>query len=356
MKNNKSIIQIGRTIIQILAFVLYTGLWILTFEGLKQLYLYFTTGTPRGAELFSYIIPIIAIIPVSVLFGRFFCGWLCAFGSFGEFLYSATSKLFKKKKITPQVDGILKYFKYVVLAFIVFVFWSGMVSTASILSPWDSFGRMFSFVVGQNGFTFNFALPAITIGLVLLAGIIAGSIYVERFFCRYMCPLGAFFAVTSKLRILKIKKPTQHCGSCRVCTNNCPMGIELYKKEKITSGDCISCLKCTTVCPRQNTKLAVYATDLTPAVAAGIALSTMFGSYALANQVDSHLNKIASHSVQTKTANAQKAVATVSTNKYKNGTFTGVGQGYQSNVQVSVTVANDRITNVVVDSINDVPQ
>ena len=92
---------------------------------------------------------------------------------------------------------------------------------------------------------------------LILVFIIIGAIFIERFFCKYLCPLGAIFAITSKLRLFKIDKPSAKCGKCRVCTNNCPMGIKLYKNEKVNNGECINCLRCTEVCPRKNAQASL---------------------------------------------------------------------------------------------------
>ncbi|MEI6602875.1 MAG: 4Fe-4S binding protein [Clostridia bacterium] len=394
-------LQFIRRIVQVLGFVFYSGAWALTFQALSQIYLRITTGAPAGAELFAYLAEAIAIIPVTILFGRFFCGWLCAFGSLGDFIYSISSKFFTKK-MPAKTDAALKYVKYGVFAIVAVVLWTGLLSTTEVLSPWDSFARIFLFQNDASGIAFKLALPVMSVGTILLVMMMAGSMFVERFFCRYLCPLGAFFSVTSLLRVFKIKKPTASCGSCRSCTNNCPMGINLYEKEKIGSGECIMCMKCTTVCAKSNTKLGVYAADLSPAIAAGIAVSTMVGAYSIDKQLEARANanqpsitEVYNPSNRTKTpvvkaaparvryseeddeeyrsapALSQRSAATrpatpvtapaaivapaTSGGVYKNGTFTGTADGFNGPLSVSVNIANDKITSVVVGANSDYP-
>ncbi|MGL5577034.1 MAG: 4Fe-4S binding protein [Sarcina sp.] len=64
----------------------------------------------------------------------------------------------------------------------------------------------------------------------------------ERFFCRYLCPLGAVFSIISRFKILKINKKKDKCGKCRLCTNKCVMGISLYEDDNVKSGECITVL------------------------------------------------------------------------------------------------------------------
>lgn len=130
--------------------------------------------------------------------------------------------------ISKKTDRQLKYIKYVILAFLIFVVCTFDVTAFSTFSPWDVFGMLAA--VGKAP-DFSYVAENLTIGFVLLILITIGSMFVERFFCRYLCPLGAFFALTSKLRIVKIRKTRTKCGSCRICTNNCAMGIPLYKYE-----------------------------------------------------------------------------------------------------------------------------
>ena len=344
----------------------------------------FLKGDFNFIQVFPRLIAVVAIVPITIFFGRFFCGWFCAFGLFNDFVYMISSKVFKTKfKVKRKLDAILKLLKYFVLVFIIIVIWTKGNTLFDNSSPWDAFALITNFPK---------AITSYFIGFVLLALITVGAIYIERFFCRYLCPLGAIFVLLSKFRKIKIDKLTEKCGKCRICTNNCSMGINLCKMEQVSSGECINCLKCIDVCPRSNPKISYMDENFNPAFASSIviiAFATLYvGSSVLGNVISNNTKVAASvtsnsntnqgdnatsnnddtqhkttqnsedsgtnaNSNNAKTVPKTKAPSSTVNSKYKDGTYTGTGYGYMSDINVSVSINNDKITNVKVDSIND---
>ena len=108
-----SLLKIARILLQIVFFIFLPSLYISTFSGIQQIYQAIIQQNIT-ADILPQIIEVIAIIPITVLLGRFFCGWMCAFGSFTDFIYLAVHKVFKKKiKINEKVDRWLKSIKYI---------------------------------------------------------------------------------------------------------------------------------------------------------------------------------------------------------------------------------------------------
>jgi len=379
MKKKISEIQIFRHITQIAFFVLLPGLFALAFGQVKLIYTMILKGDFNFIQAFPRLIAVVAIIPITIFFGRFFCGWFCAFGTFNDFLYMISSKVFKTKFIVnKKLDAILKLFKYIILVFIIIVIWTKGNTLFDNSSPWDAFAQVTNFPQ---------AIANYFIGFALLAFITLGAIFIERFFCRYLCPLGAIFAIISKVRKVKIYKPTEKCGKCRICTNNCSMGINLYKRSEVSSGECINCLKCIDVCPRNNPKITYMDENLNPAFASSIAIvafAALYGGSSVLGNVISANTKAPTSITSNRTINqgdnttsnsgdnqpqttqnsndtgttsnsnsAKTAPSSVANSKYKNGTYTGTGNGYRSDLTVSVSINNDKITNVDVVSIND---
>jgi hypothetical protein len=176
------------------------------------------------------IVLAVSMLGITMIMGRFFCGFLCAFGSMGDFFWFVGSKLrLRRPKIGERADRLLKLLKYALLIGIVLLIWTFGVSILSgTQNPWTVFGMYASY----KGWTDLSALWSVGAALLLL--IIVGSMFIERFFCRYLCPLGAIFAIVSKLRLFKIRKPRTACGACRACTKRCSMGIPLYRYSVVT--------------------------------------------------------------------------------------------------------------------------
>jgi uncharacterized protein with FMN-binding domain/NAD-dependent dihydropyrimidine dehydrogenase PreA subunit len=348
MKKHKvSLMKITRHSAQIIFFIILPGLYISAFSGIRDIYVALINNSFSAAQMLPQLVEAIIIIPMTVLFGRFFCGWMCAFGAFGDFIYSLSRKLFNMKfRMNESADKALKFVKYIVLIFLTIVLWTFNSTKFDSLSPWDVFGMLAT--VGKSP-AFSYVASNMAAGLILFALIAAASFFVERFFCRYLCPLGAVFAITSRLRIAKIQKPSEKCGKCRICTNNCAMGIPLYKTDVVDSGECIHCMQCVTQCPRKNVTLAVSEKDVRPLVASVAVVTAMTGLYYAGNL---GANAVASSNtnISVMSVNSQST----SHSLYLDGTYQESGTGFRgATTEVSVTVKNGKITDISTISYGD---
>lgn len=343
MKSRIQKMQILRIVVQIAFLFLLPGLFTLTFSGIKGIYLSIIKGTFNLAQSYPNMIELFTIIPLTIIFGRFFCGWMCAFGTFNDIIYKMSKYVFKVNyKVNSTTDAVLKYLKYVVLVMLIVFVWT-MGSTLFVTSnPWDAFGQITSFPQ---------VISKYTVGFILLVLIGIGAAFIERFFCRYLCPLGAIFGIVSRISIFKISKPNDKCGKCRICTNNCSMGIQLYKVQEQRGKECISCLRCVEVCPRRNTQANILNENVNPALASSIAIAGFGAIYALNSVGGPAVTKY----MPVTASMSSVAVAGAQQGKYKDGTYKGSADGYQSTIAVTVTVKGSKITDVSVDSINDTP-
>lgn len=325
-----------RRITQLVAFFLLPGLFTTVFYGIKELFTSLVAGDITTAMSASEILPLTAIILATALIGRYFCGFFCSFGAMGDLLWFISKKTIKPRtRLSEKADAILKYLKYAVLLFIVIGIWIlGLVSIDSMSNPWNIFG-IYSSVTSWTSIQY-----LLTVGGLLLLLIMAGSLFVERFFCRYLCPLGAIFALTSRFRLFNIKKKRDNCGSCRVCTNVCSMGIPLHRYDKVTSGECINCFACTSQCPRKNAQVNPAPAVASVASVAAISSLMYVGNIASASTSDEY------------TLNSSTVSQTVS-GQYADGTYTGSGSGFRGDTTVSVTVENGYITDISVVSYVD---
>ncbi|MFZ0529228.1 MAG: 4Fe-4S binding protein, partial [Propionicimonas sp.] len=87
------------------------------------------------------------------------------------------------------------------------------------------------------------------VALLILAAVVAASLVVDRFWCRYLCPLGAVLSVVGRFSLLRIRRAPSACTDCTLCDRPCPVGIEPSKAKPFVSSDCIGCMDCVATCP-----------------------------------------------------------------------------------------------------------
>jgi polyferredoxin len=334
-------LQISRLISQVIFLILMPELFTLVFNQIKKVYTTVIKGSFDISSMWPQLLAMLIIIPITIILGRFFCGWLCTFGALNDFIYMISKKVFKTKfKVDEKVDSVLKYLKYVILLFVIVFIWTSGSKAFDSYSPWDAFAQVDNIsgvIAGYTG------------GFILLAIIAVGAVFIERFFCRYLCPLGAVLAILSKARIFKIKKLRDKCGPCRICTNNCSMGIKLYQVDKVSSGECINCFKCIDVCPRKNTQASIFGEKVNPLLPGAIAIAAFTGMNALGGVMSDKMSKNSANNTTASSSNINKSEQ----KKYKDGTYTGVGQGKNPDLKVSVTVSNGKVSNVEILSANE---
>lgn len=342
--NKPKKLQIFRVVIQIVMLFLLPGLFIMAFNELKEVVKMIASFNFNFIQVIPSLVELIALTVLTMIMGRVFCGWFCAFGAYNDLIYLASKKIFKTRfKINENIDSYLKYLKYVVLFTILLV--SSILGSKifSSASPWDVFAQISDF---PN------VLISLPIGFSLLLLITIGAFFIERFFCRYLCPLGAFFSLISRMSILKIRKPSSKCGPCRVCTNNCSMGLKLYKKETVHGGDCINCLKCIEVCPRRNACVNILGQDVNPAFASSAAMAAFIGIYGASNLGGYIINQ----RIPESTRIAALGTTNTSSQKYKDGTYQGSGTGFRGGTTiVELTISNGKITDITTISSEDTP-
>ena len=178
----------------------------------------------------------VLLIPAFV-FGKYYCGWICPKGAIQELLYREKYGI----KVHPTVDRVLKYFKYVVLL-------------ALIVVPlvWQ-----FPLMQHIGPFKVIFNLDGSTFLVIFLAIVLLTSIFIERPFCRYFCPIGALLGLINKIAPFKIRgSGINSCSACGMCDRACPTAALYSRNSKglnkcgFQESECIVCLECTKSCRR----------------------------------------------------------------------------------------------------------
>ncbi len=160
------------------------------------------------------------VLVTSLIWGRFYCGYLCPFGVFTDLLNKISPV---KLKVPYKYQSKLRLVKYAIFAIVIFEILQG-----TILYQFEPFGTFFLF----SGDTFAW---------VFLGLILGTSIFLNRFYCKYICPAGTGLALVSWFRMREIKRWPE-CKKCMVCANQCePQAI---KGDKISAFECMNCRGC----------------------------------------------------------------------------------------------------------------
>lgn len=186
-----------------------------------------------------------------MLLGRLVCGFLCPFGWIQELLNKIP---LKKLSVPTGVDRRMRLFKYFVLALFVLALPAFAVDAFGLGAPW------FCKWICPAG-TLEGGIPLVSASASLRAGLgftfwwkisllvltLLASICIYRPFCKYICPLGAFYALLNRVSLSRMELDSKKCIACGACVRSCPMQVQLLKN--INSPECIRCGRCAKTCP-----------------------------------------------------------------------------------------------------------
>jgi len=224
-------------------------------------------------EMIGRVLWSLILIGATLAFGRFFCAYVCPLGASIDFL---DFLLFRKSKRPGlKTDSRLRRWKYFLLIVIIAAAVTG-VSLAYLLDPIALLTRFYTLVLypltvtvvnllldllrplSQGLGWVNLAhlhypqpvyyMTALT--LAIFGAVIALNRFAPRFWCRYLCPLGALLSLISPLGVFK-RRVSGECNRCMVCRNGCPMGAIGEDPFIAGAADCIQCRECALICPQK---------------------------------------------------------------------------------------------------------
>lgn len=221
------------------------------FGGAETLYRYITSGGEFVPHIHLSNIVLFGGVLLTALVARSaFCGWVCPLGFIQEIVSGLSAYAQKRVAVVRRavrvikawggrlaiIDRLLRLLKYGVLIWAV----TGTAVTGVLVfrdyDPWAVILHITELSLGP--------------GLVILATMLVASLFVERPWCRYACPLGAISGLVAKLSPVYVKRTDTACKPCTLCTQACPMGLPVHTATTIKSADCNGCLECMEACPR----------------------------------------------------------------------------------------------------------
>jgi ferredoxin len=184
---------------------------------------------------------LISLLITTLLFGGIFCGWICPLGT----LQDALNRLGKKLKL-PQIkvpqtwDYYLRWLRLPVLGLVLF-------KSYTLVKLWFADFDPFRLIFGMHWLSEPSKITAA--GWLIMSLFLVLSLFWSRFWCKYLCPFGLVVQYVSKISWFRMRWSKSDCTACRLCSKNCPMGLEVTT-PKLHSSACNNCLQCIAVCPR----------------------------------------------------------------------------------------------------------
>ena len=204
----------------------------------------------------------LATVVLTVLLGRVFCGWMCPFGTMHQFVGWLGRRRRLQDRLLANGYRPRQSIKYYILLALLGVAAAGALTgwapqagslLTGLLDPIPLVHRSVELVVlpiadgGLHVLWTDSRLTdgALLMGLMFVAAVLA-NLYRPRFFCRYICPLGALLGIISRVSIFRIGRKESACTSCGLCERSCEGACT--PTERIRSSECVMCFNCLDDC------------------------------------------------------------------------------------------------------------
>jgi polyferredoxin len=216
----------------------------LPISGLMNLKAWIATGHIPSVHPAAMFL-LVAFLAMAFLLRKAFCGWLCPVGTISESLWRAGRNLFRRNFALPRwLDVPLRGLKYLLLGF-----FASVVAMMPVDSIRDFMHTPFGLVADVK--MLNFFRFIGETGLIVIGVLVAGSLLVRNFWCRYLCPYGGLLGLVSLLSPVGIRRNEQRCIDCGKCAKACPSALPVDRLLAVHSAECTGCMECVAVCPAE---------------------------------------------------------------------------------------------------------
>lgn len=219
------------------------------------------------AVLALNVVVIIALVVVTLVFGRIYCSVICPLGILQD-IFGWIGKKAKKNRYSYSKE--LKWLRYIVMGLFIIAIIAGIGVFFQLLAPYSAFGRIMSsifqplYMLGNNvladiaeradSYTFYSvdvwikSLPVLIIAVVTLIALIILAWRNGRTYCNTICPVGTVLSLLARHSLLKIRFDADKCKNCSLCTKNCKASCIDFKTHTIDYSRCVVCGDCIKSC------------------------------------------------------------------------------------------------------------
>jgi polyferredoxin len=280
------------------------------FGAIESAYSLLTSNTFVPKVAASSVVLLAAVLLIALVFRRSFCGMICPLGTLQELFGRLGAKLFGRRREVPaSVDRPLRYLKYVVLAVFTVWTWAAGELVMRAYDPWATYHHLTSAEL----------LTTFPVGLAVLGVSLGGSLAYDRFFCKYLCPMGAFLSLISRFSVYKVRREAVACIDCGACDKACPANVTVSKAGTVEDPECINCNECVNSCPAKGA-LEVRPARTGRRLETGVAVGAVAAAFLLVVGVTTATGTF---SWTTKSLTAQAAEATAAGAAFDPGTING---------------------------------
>jgi len=195
---------------------------------------------PAGFVLF------VAILGVSLVVKKGFCGWICPIGTVSQYVWMAGEKTVGRNfRVNRFADIALRSLKYILLGLFIALIGIAMAPNMMLLFMITDYYK----AVDVRMMKFFTEMTTLTMWVLIALGVL--SVVYKNFWCRYLCPYGALLGLLSRLSPFKVRRNEEKCINCHACTRHCPTLIDVESRKVVASEECFGCMTCVSHCPSE---------------------------------------------------------------------------------------------------------
>lgn len=211
----------------------------------------------------SFSILFIALIALTLIFGRVYCSWICPLGIYQDLITRLSIYIKERKRVNGKKRrhrfkyGSPKLIRYPLLLLLILAYLTGLTLPLAYLDPYSIWGRA---VLALFGSWSSGNLILLSLSLALLPLLVATIMAWQsgRLYCNTICPVGALLSLLSRVSLFRPTINKEQCTRCTLCASSCKAQAIDLKNKEIDASRCVGCLNCMVSCPKGGVTYRLY--------------------------------------------------------------------------------------------------